>query len=133
MGLTIMGQRRFLFLLLPALPIHGSSFPELDMENTRVCPYPWPENIYPCVCRENEKFQVFVTCNINSNVDKFQFQDQITILEQAFRCNNEIFSLDINLNGYIWGKDISAENVGRSKMSYFRLSNFSSIEGFVKP
>ena len=130
-----MEQRRFLFLLLPALTIHDSSFPQLDMEKARLCPYPWPEDISPCACWENEKFQVFVTCNMDRNISEEDDEDHnvIMLLKRAFRCNEEIFSLDINLNGYIWDHNITSENIGRFKMSYFSISNFSSIDGFVKP
>jgi len=60
-------------------------------------------------------------------------EDQISKLHKAFQCNNEIFSFDINLNGNAWNKDISSENVGKFKMSYFRLSNYSYITGDVYP
>jgi len=130
-----MRLRRFFLLLLPALSINCSSFPVLDPDNARVCPYPWPEDIYPCICQTNEKFQVFLTCNMEKDVDKphRNEEDQISKLHQAFQCNNEIFSFEINLNGHKWNIDISSENVGKFKMSYFSLINYSSIYGFVQP
>ena len=126
-------QMRFFLLLLPALSIDCLSFPQLDEENARVCPYPWPEDIAPCVCQTNEKFQVFLTCDMWEDVTDRNGKDPISKLYQAFQCNNEIFSFDINLNGHAWKIDISKENVGKFKMSYFSLSNYASIDGYVKP
>ena len=91
---AVMRLRRFFLLLLAALSVDCSSFPALDLENARVCPYPWPEDISPCICRTNEKFQVFLTCNMKENVESDRNEeDQISKLHQAFQCNNEIFSL----------------------------------------
>jgi len=133
---TAMGQRWFLLLLLPALSVDCSSFPQLDQETARVCPYPWPEDIAPCVCQTNDKFQIFLTCNMRHDLHSETYrsgEDDISKLHQNFQCNDEIFSFHINLNGHSWERDISEKNVGKFKISYFSLSNYSSIDGFFKP
>ena len=109
--------------------MYGSSFPSVDLEKAKDCPYPWPKNIYPCKCKENESFQVFLICNIMNDVT----ENWLIKLQDQFRCRNEIYSIDFNLNGKkAWKANISAETLGKFEMTYFSLSNFTYVEGYIE-
>jgi len=94
----------------------------------KTCPYPMPKTIEPCLCKVNEKFQIFLTCNINQDMDRKLFQKLI----DAFAFNKEVHMFDINLNDQAWKIDFSPELLGQFKISYFKLSNFGKMEGDIQ-
>ena len=53
--------------------------------------------------------------------------------ENEFQCRNEIYSVDFNLNGKrAWKANISAETIVKFKMTYFSISNYTYIEGYIQ-
>ena len=100
----------------------------LSLENMKTCPFPMADTIAPCSCKVNEKFQVFLTCYIEQDMD----EKLLKRLNRAFACKKDIHVFDVNLNGFKWIPDFSAEMIGQFKISYYHLSNFNSIDGDIQ-
>ena len=125
--MSIMAGTVWLFSLL-VCQCAASSHPSLDDESLKPCPYPPPENIEPCSCQFNEKFQIFLICDIRQDMDRKLLQK----LSHEFTARNEVHLFYVNLNGNKWITDFSPDLLGQFKISYFHLSNVRSIEGDIQ-
>ena len=97
-------------------------------DNMKTCPFPMADDIYPCTCKLNDHLQVFLSCNINQDMDSILLKR----LNAAFACKKDIHVFDVNLNWHNWDTDFSPKLLGQFKISYFNIFNFSSINGDIK-
>merc|ERR1711892_1293929 len=119
-----------LFLWLPAVFLletefePGSPDTPVHTANMRTCPFPWPEDVDPCSCKVNEKFQVFLTCDLQQNMDT----ELLERISTAFGCRREVFKFNINMNGYDWD---DWELLGNFQLTYFNLVNFTLAGSYL--
>ena len=99
-----------------------------ELYRLKTCPFPTPQNIEPCSCKVDEKFQVLLTCKMNQDMDE-KFLQRLT---NAFGCKKEVHLFHVNLNGHNWMIDFSPELFGEFKMSHFHLSDCTSIVGDIQ-
>eukprot|EP00092_Neocalanus_flemingeri_P038111 GFUD01041481.1.p1 GENE.GFUD01041481.1~~GFUD01041481.1.p1 ORF type:complete len:533 (+),score=115.35 GFUD01041481.1:40-1599(+) len=118
-----------LFWLGCLASIDQDSFPPTsELDNLKTCPFPMAEDIEPCSCKVNESYQVFLICNIKQDMD----EKLLKKLNKNFACKKSIHVFEVNLNGYSWKTNFSPELLGQFKISYFHLSNASSIVGDIQ-
>merc|ERR1711892_622073 len=96
----------------------------VNTDNMRTCPFPWPEDVDPCSCKVNEKFQVFLTCDLQQNMDT----ELLERLSTSFGCRREVFKFNINMNGYDWD---DWELLGNFQLTYFNLVNFTLAGSYL--
>ena len=89
------GHLIILWLQAVASLSQGSFLRPDENENMKTCLFPWPEDIHPCACKEDENFQIFLICNIQQDMD----EKMLSRLNDAFGgCRKEIYGFNINLN-----------------------------------
>merc|ERR1719474_207609 len=87
------------------------------------CPFPPAYIIDPCKCFADERYRAHLVCNLERNMDA----DFLSNLIDSFGCKNEIFSFEVNLNGFAWETDFSKDNFGRLQITKFILENAALV------
>jgi len=87
------------------------------------CPFPPAYIIDPCKCFADERYRTYLVCNLERKMDA----DFLSNLIDSFGCKNEIFSFEVNLNGFAWETDFSKNNFGRLQITKFILENAALV------
>ena len=101
---------------------------ELQPASLRTCPFPMAQNIEPCSCKVDDKFQIHLICNILQDMDDQVLQR----LNNAFACKKELYLFDVNLNGNSWVSNFSSNLLGQFGISHFHLKNFKYMAGDIQ-
>ena len=117
-----------IFFWLPNTSVLEIAPSSPGLDNMNYCPFPRPEDIQPCVCKENNQFQVFLLCDIKHDMDDRLFRR----LSEEFGCTKDIHAFNINMNGYSWSANLSQQFLGQFQLSSFSLTNFSFFEANIE-
>merc|ERR1719474_406523 len=79
------------------------------------CPFPPAYIIDPCKCFADERYRTYLVCNLERKMDA----DFLSNLIDSFGCKNEIFSFEVNLNGFAWETDFSRNNFSQIENGAF--------------
>ena len=105
-----------------------SALPLVSASDRKSCPFPTPSSILPCECHFDEKFRIFLTCNLTQDMD-----DVIMMrLARGFGCKKEFFKFFVDLNGNDWTARFDEDTIGVFKMNHFHLVNFGKFVGNIK-
>ena len=105
-----------------------SALPLVSASDRKSCPFPTPSSILPCECHFDEKFRIFLTCNLTQDMDDVI----MTKLARGFGCKKEFFKFFVDLNGNDWTARFDEDTLGVFQMNHFHLVNFGNFVGNIK-